>query len=332
MTDLSINSANNSSSTDDTCELDLNTNYYDCIENLSVLTTYKQTLSQTFSTIVKIYNRFQLSHHTSNSIKLGTNIVESGSKILHDLKTQTKALETLLADCQDFIEEITEDLSYPIKGDYIQATKNGMLSYPGRDFIEKKSASAETKTAETKPVDKVPERVLINEVGYNLKLPIVKNIKHIPPALHYYKNEGADLYPTGIYCNLGNNVIARVPFPFVTDSTKDYSRDHSIRCKYRTKAECTEQRDKMAKFHNSHMRTCNFAHEGDKIIKIGYPSRCNAVPNYGNPQTMAVDIKRVSFDDVKVILLYGLSDVVSSVIWLDHNQVKYKILDNLEVA
>jgi hypothetical protein len=79
---------------------------------------------------------------------------------------------------------------------------------------------------------------------------------------------------------------------------------------------------KMAKLHNSMQRTCNFAHSGDKLLKIGYQSRCPSIPNYGNPDTFIQDTYHVSDDDIKNLLLYGLNDTLIASVWLQKNNHK----------
>jgi hypothetical protein len=184
------------------------------------------------------------------------------------------------------------------------------------------------------------ERTLIPELGYYLKLPTVTDLKQIPPALYYLKpgkesgkESGKDSNQLpGIYMNLSHGNYVRIPFPEVVDSKKEYDRKHSIRCKYSSKQECDTQRSKMAKIYNSNVRICNFAHNGETIVKIGYPSRCPSVPNYGNPSTMSNDIKQISINDIKNTLLYGLNDIMVSVIWLDYNTTTNLVMDKLEQA
>ncbi len=338
--------------------------------HLNDIESYTSSLDSLFTKLVKNFNKIQLADHTKDTIKIGTDFLEVGSKMLTTLKHHVRSIETLLADCSNFVDEITEDLTQPKKEDgFVYHTKNGMLSFPGREFIIKKIIEpvksnggkkgvtskfngtgnyngTSTDQPNDNTIDKVTglsvtssqsqsqraspqitQQTLIPELGYHLKVPVVSNFSQIPPSIYYVKSE-----TPGLFIRLPNDNIVKIPFPEVVDSKKEYDRKHSIRCKYRTKSECDNQRSKMAKFHNSPLRICNFAHESDTIVKIGYPSRCPAVPNFGNPKTMSADIKHVTQNDIKNVLLYGLSDLISGVIWLDYAGISKTIFANLETA
>ena len=292
-----------------------------------LITQYSITLDESFSKIIRAYNKLQLEDYTSDTINKGKELKNKGYNLLSLLKSHINGLETMLSNCALFVAEIEEDLMCEPKNDnYVYQTKNGMLGYPGKEFIkniietQKKAIAPEV---QPKPLKESIQKILVPEVGYNLKIPVVADIKDIPNALYYCKNAN------GLFMRLPNNNILKMPFPETVDSRKEYDRKHSIRCKYHTKQECDSQRKKMARSYNSTLRVCNFAHEGDRIIKIGYPSRCPNMPSFGNPQTMASDIKQVSEDDVKNLLLYGLSDFMACVIWLDYANVKDREFFNL---
>lgn len=312
------------------------------------MTEFSIMLNTSFSDIVKKYNKFQLSNHTKASIEEGNNILNSGITLLNQLKSYTKALETMLSDCQDFIKEVEEDLSQkPRKEDYVYHTVNGMLSYLGRDLIVKKDNN-KTKEAVKEAVKEekennipsklvtqntkyVIERILIPEVGYYMKLPIITDIKKIPSMFYWFK--GDNQYSAGIYCCIIPGIYTKVPFPEIIDSTKEYNKGKSIKCKYKTKLLCDEQRGKMAKYHDSQIRVCNFAHSGEKIVKIGYPSRCSNIPNFGNPESLTKDIKQIDNDSIKNILMYGLNDIISAAIYFDFTKnIQSVVLDKLATA
>ncbi len=303
-----------------------------------------------FSKIVKTFNKLQLEEYSSKTITQGKELLTKGSELLNQLKLHTRSIETLLADCSDFIDEIREDMACePKKDDYVFQTKNGMLGYPGKEFIlamgnsEKKSdttgsaniTSATVVNSPIRPIEKNPqkeEKVLIPEIGYYLKVHTINDLAQIPPAVYYYKSSSADANPPGLYMRMPNNNLMRIPFPEVVDSKKEYDRKHSIRCKYHTRDECDAQRSKMARMYNSNVRVCNFAHSGDRIVKIGYPSRCPSVPNFGNPQTMSQDIRHISIDDVKNLLMYSLSDLLTASVYLDYSNRSDEEFYNLDVC
>ena len=286
--------------------------------------------------IIKKFNKLLLEDHTKQVLNQGEELINFGTKLLNTLKTTAKNLETLLVDCREFIDDIEADLSTEQKEDFVHHTKNGMLTYPGREIISKILKATPVKVpvnnshTSTKPTTTTVQKVInITEINYNMTMPVVEKLSDIPNAFHYFK--GSTENPAGVYMQINNNIM-RIPFPDVIDSKKEYDRSHSIRCKYLTKTECDAQRNKMAKLYNSQTRMCNFAHAGDSIVKIGYPSRCPSLPAYGTPATMPEDIRRITLNDVKNLLLYGLSDIMDSIIWLDYNKKNGMIFDKLESA
>ena len=287
---------------------------------------YSILLDEAFSKIIRVYSKLQLEDFSCETINKGKKLTGKGYDLVTLLKSHINGLETTLSSCSSFVEQIEDDLScVPKNDDYVYQTKNGMLGYPGKDFISK---IIEFKEQQKKPKKVAPEiqKTLIPEIGYYLKVQTVANLKDIPNAIYYCSN------PNGLYMRMPNNNLLKIPFPEVVDSRKEYDRKHSIRCKYYKKQECDLQRKKMARSYNSVLRTCNFAHEGDRIIKIGFPSRCPSVPSFGNPQSMSSDIKHISEDDIKNLLLYGLNDIIVAAVWLDYINVKNKEFFNLGVC
>ena len=292
------------------------------------MTEYTLLLEEAFSKLVKQYNQLQLSEYSTDTIEHGNTLITNGVMILKSIKSHCITLETLLSDCSDFVKELAEE---PPKNNsiYVYKNKNNTLSYPGKSSVsiidtyeEELLNKKKKKNTKIKPAV-IEERVIIPDLGYRMKLPSINNIADIPPAMYYHE-------PTkGVYIRLPNNNIFRIPFPEIVDSRKDYSRRQSIRCKYKTKEECDEQRGKMATMYNSQVRMCNFAHKGDKLVKIGYQSRCPSIPNYGNLETITEDIKLLNDGDIKSLLLYGLNDIFMASLWIDYVQLKNKTIHNL---
>ena len=295
------------------------------------MSDFDLNLNTLFSDIVKRYNKIQLSNHSKDTLLESNKLLKEGVYLLNQLKSYTKSLETLLSDCQDFINDITDDLSEkPREEDFVYHTKNGMLSYPGRDLIIKPIVDELLKSKPVvKPIEKPTEKqiekphmehVLIKEINYKMRIPVIQDMKQVQPMLYYYKGNE---YEHGVYCSILPTIYTRIPFPEIIDSTKDFNRDRSIRCKYKTRSLCDDQRNKMAKYHKSTTRSCNFAHDGETLVKIGYPSRCASISNFGNPRTLSQDIKIIEIDDIKNILMYGLNDIITAAIWFDYT--KYNI-------
>ena len=291
---------------------------------------YTTLLEETFSKLIKQYNQLQLSDYSTTTIEHGNTLITNGITLLKSIKSHCITLETLLTDCSDFVKELTHEEPNEHNSMYVYKNKNNILSYPGKSSIniieayEEDLNKKKKKSIKSKPT--IEERVNIPDLGYKMKLPSIADIADIPPAMYYHEQT------KGVYIRLPNNNIFRVPFPEVVDSRKDYSRRQSIRCKYKTKEECDEQRCKMATMYNSQVRTCNFAHKGDKLVKIGYQSRCPSMPNYGNLETIAEDIKILNDGDIKSLLLYGLNDIFMAALWMDYVQLKNKTIHNLCVV
>jgi hypothetical protein len=291
---------------------------------------YRQGVIEGFSDIISRYNKFQLSLHTSETVEQGNIIISDGILLINMLKQHTHALETTLSDCQDFMEEVSEDLAVEQpKEDFVYSTFKGMLSYSGRDFVPKEKIVEEKQTLMI--VAPKLERILIPEIGYYLNVQKVDKLADVPSIFTWYENPKDADNPPGLYCTIIPGVHVLVPFPAVIDSTKEYGRGRSIRCKYETNDICDDQRSKMAMYHKSQLRTCNFAHAGEEIVKIGYPSRCTKA-NFGNSDSLTNDIRLISNTDIKNILLYGLNDIMSSIIWMDYNHIENTVYTSVGKA
>lgn len=293
-------------------------------------------LNELFSDLLKRFNKVQLSLHSKNTIEEGNAIFQEGVSVLTTLKEYTVKLEGLLSDCQDFIKDAITDLNQNIKPeDFVFHTTNGMLSYNTRSLVIDKNLLVNTyKLKEPKPVEEKKtttniEKVFIKEMNTHFNVPVVKSLDAITPMFYYFAGNANNA--AGVYCCLVNNIYIRVPFPEVIDSTRDYNKIRSIRCKYKTKACCDEQRSRMAKFHASDIRQCNFAHQGEPLVKIGYPSRCSLIPSFGNPETFLNDYKLIDKKSLETIMMYGLSDLIAVALTIDN--MKYNInkhvFDNL---
>jgi hypothetical protein len=292
---------------------------------------YLTSLNRTLADFIKMCSRFQLSEHSKSAIDQGKVIIHDGASIIKTLKCHMKSLENTLSDCQYFIKEIEDDLSCkPPTEDFVYQTNKGMLSYIGRDQIIKEKKKYKPKKKKSEPPILKMERVLIPEIGYYMKLPKITALDHIPPMFYYYDNPDDKKNKSGIYCSLIPGIQILVPFPTIVDSTKEYGRSCSIKCKYHSRVLCNDQRNKMAKHHDSSLRICNFAHSGEKIVKIGYPSRCSTIPRFGDSASLTTDVKTITFPDIKNILLYGLNDLISSAVWFECNRITNAVYTDID--
>lgn len=296
-----------------------------------------ELINAAFSDTVKSFSKIQLSTHSLQTLNEGKRVIHDGTMLLSTLQQYTAAIESILKECNAYVQEIQDDLSAKKpREDYVYATAHGMVSYGGRDFIR----ALMQDTPKSPPVEPSPtadailwKKHSLEEIGgYEMEFPTVKRFSDITPMFYYYDNPDDTVHTPGIYCSIIKDVIIKVPFPTIIDSTRDYSRGKSIKCKYDTRILCDENRTSMAKRHKSDMRKCNFAHTGDRITKIGYPSRCSVMPRFGNASTLVEDMSVVKLSDIKNILLYGLNDVIVASIWFYHHRQKPGIYSRVDVA
>jgi len=306
----------------------------------STITDYLNKLDKTFSIVIKQYNNFQLSDHTKESVDNGRNILMNIRRVISPLREHLKSFQSIICDCNEYIEYIMCDLTTkpPGDGDYVYSTKNGMLSYKEREIITlnelKQSVDTISQTHDRervqhthlkKPLD---TRVWIPPIKYKMNIDKVKKLSDIPPMFYFCNDKQ---YGPGIYCAINKNIIAKVPFNSVYDVSKTHDKSKSIKCKYLDINICLEHRKKMAAFYKTDIRKCTFAHTGEKMVKMGYNSRCNIIPSFGNPKTLLDDITYITEEEIKTILMYGLNDLFSAAVWGNFNKVK-KILVNIDIA
>lgn len=280
----------------------------------------KQVIESYFRKLMYKHSIFMLSEHSKKTLAKGSELTTGLNAYLDMLKKQTTMITNAIQTSNAFIKEITKDLSkLPPKENYIYETVNGMLSYKGRDIINNIKEPMAPEKKKTQPP--VIERVFLSDINHYIKLRRVTDLNHIPTMFNYYDNPKDKTNKPGIYCCISPNVYIKVQFPIVVDSTKDYNKGKSIRCKYSTIDVCNDQRKKMASYHKSPVRMCNFAHKNEKLVKIGYPSRCPILPRFGDAAHLMNDIKILQITDIKTILLHGFNDIISSAIWFDSNGV-----------
>lgn len=163
----------------------------------------------------------------------------------------------------------------------------------------------------------------------NLNIPIIKNLKDIPPMFHWF--EGDNSYKKGIYVCMSKGFYSKVPFPNMVSTLDQNFKINSIPCKYETKLSCQLHKKKISEIFNSEVRECYYVHQKEKFVKIGSSYRCN-VESFGNHNSLNNDINYVTIIDIKRILMHSLSDSLLSVLWY---QNKFKngdlYLHNLEI-
>lgn len=155
----------------------------------------------------------------------------------------------------------------------------------------------------------VPNHIIGTHVyeksGMRLEIPIIDDIKNIPPMFYYYRGNcgkikrAGQFYP-GIYTRLANGTYVQVPeaLEVVSDSSQ-----RTMKC---TNPKCQPYR-------------CGFAHKGSNFKKVGIPARCPSCPRFGNTETLREDCVLATEQDVKMTLMYGMNDMFTAALWIEKN-------------
>lgn len=143
-----------------------------------------------------------------------------------------------------------------------------------------------------------------------LEIPIIDDIKNIPPMFYYYRgNSGrvkraGQFYP-GIYVRLANGTVAAVPTDIeVVPDISEASKKGTSKCKNPL---CYQPR-------------CGFAHKGASYKKLSNTARCPGCPKFGNGETINDDCILATESDIRMVLMYGLNDLFSSAMWIERNR------------
>lgn len=150
--------------------------------------------------------------------------------------------------------------------------------------------------------------------GKEIVLPIIETLSNIPPSIYYYM--GDENYDKGVYMRISNNTIAAIP-----DKLDVITENSDIR-----------QTTKCKNGKNCDMWHCTFQHPGGEYRKIGHKSRCASVPKFSNYDTFSKDISIVTYDDIRMCLLYSLSDIFCSSIWCQRSGNNNVILTDLQIC
>jgi hypothetical protein len=168
------------------------------------------------------------------------------------------------------------------------------------------------------------------DIGFNCKIPIINKLNEIPSALYWYAGDKNN--PKGVYICISRKFYVQIPFPNVIDGTRDFNRKCSIKCKYESKEECLKLRTDLAKRYNSSIRECNFAHKGEKYVRVGTTFRCPTMPHFGRHSSLKNDLENLPDYDIKMMLLNALSDIFISKLWFQRQKNDNLILHNIDIC
>lgn len=288
---------------------------------------FPELIQKIYSKTIRECDSAFLLDTTASAIKKNEEILKTTKKMCYLLENFHKNLCSMAANIENNLENMIADLSAETKTEYVHHTFGGMLSFPGREKVEKPKKQIE----QIPPEPEKPSPIVIPELSCRVTLNKVNKLSAIPPAFYWFV--GSPEHSPGVYVNLSGQYI-KVPFPTIVDPS-NHDRMHTIRCKYGSKAMCSKKHIEISKIYRSAVRQCNFAHTGDEIIKLGHPMRCPNRQLFGNPQTIREDITYVHINDIKNLLLYGLNDLFTANIWFDYQTSKgiaIGVLENIERA
>ena len=154
-------------------------------------------------------------------------------------------------------------------------------------------------------------------LGFKFKIPTVHSLDHIPESMYYYDNKE----DSGIYICITKGTYVRIPLPDVSISALPESVQ---RCKYTSQEDCingSKSSNEILERLRSKTK-CNKVHTGGTYVKTKFPGRCDGFPEFGNRKTLHADWKKVPAQDVKMMLMYSLSDLLLAACWLQQSNTE----------
>lgn len=167
------------------------------------------------------------------------------------------------------------------------------------------------------------------DLGFGFKVPVVSSLDHIPECMYYCSNGDK----SGIYICLTKGTYVRVPLPDVTIAALP---EKVQRCKYLSTDDCQRRSGSSGSSENDvsnllnklRMKTkCNKVHSGGTYIKTKFPGRCDELPEFGNKNTLRNDWGKVPLQDIKMMLMYSLSDMFLAACWFQKSELKITMED-----
>lgn len=259
------------------------------------------------------------------------NNINSDSKQIHDINEYLASLHemndmlsemlsvshSMIKECDNKKEEIMLYNSGDLKwGDLAENEEN-------IDILEKTIELMGTSEKNTKSIN----NLYGVKLGFTFNLPIINDLDKIPMAYYWYN--GDNINAKGVYTRVNYDKCILVPLPDIIDGTKDFNRSNTSKCKYETKEDCVRERGLLDDKYNSEIRRCTFAHIGDKYNKICFVNRCASNIRFGCHAHLSNDLNTVSFDNIKNMLLYSLSDNLLGCMWFQKNKIYNKVIEDI---
>ncbi len=176
--------------------------------------------------------------------------------------------------------------------------------------------------------DKKPKQVnvdnILGEYNYqcgnaDIKLPVINSLQNIPQCMYYYYGDG-DENSRGIYFKIATDIVVRVPMVNVIPEGLEHSRRQTLKC--RNAKDCNYW-------------PCIYNHIDVPYNKVGYKNRCPGNPGFSNEETLGSDIRYTTYDDIRMCLLYSMSDVFSIMAWCQsqkRNANRKIVISDLEIC
>lgn len=280
-------------------------------------------------------NTFQnINKYNITDISTLHDLIQSNNKKLYNYLECLSQLETLHFANKDFSNDSQFIFSCNIDSDLHNKNLNKRFKDTLKTTInihKFKKAIAKNKPStplfETRDINTIES---VNITPNNLNIPVVKNLKDIPPMFYFYDG-GDNPYKKGIYTCLAPGFCVKVPFPSTISTTNPNFKINSIPCKYETRDACTKNKKNISEIYKSDVRECFYVHKKEKFAKIGSFYKCN-MDDLGNHDTLNSSIDHLNTSDVRRLLMYSLSDSLISALWY---QNKFKdgslLLNNIEI-
>jgi hypothetical protein len=155
--------------------------------------------------------------------------------------------------------------------------------------------------------------------GAKWTIPRIRSLEDIPPMFYYF--EGDEMHKRGVYICISPGIYVQVPQVRVIPETASNSKHRTAPCKDGLECKKVE---------------CTFAHPGTELMKLGIASRCPSNPRFGDKDSYGEDMGTISESDIRMLLLYSLSDIFPATSWLQANQDPLigtmNVIDNLELC
>ncbi len=194
-----------------------------------------------------------------------------------------------------------EDVKTEISSDQLSGSKEEMLN------IQSNPDSRYQKTSGV--VECLPASLDIEGIyemsrgGANWKIPKIREMANIPPAFYFF--EGDDMHARGVYICLSPGIVTHIPDVRVIPESTSNSKHRTAACKDGLECQNFE---------------CSFAHPGTPYMKLGIGSRCPGNPGFGDKDSYGPDMDSISESDIRMLLLYALTDLFPAVAWLQKHK------------